>query len=201
MANTFKQVGITSAFSKYCTLDCQLWSHMACSLHVCCRKPGFPLSAVTPLRILSMKSTNRDLYSKILAMEDNLHKLEGKSSWSQHLDTVVQVLYCTVLYCTVLYCTVLDTVVQPILDQELEDVDETEVKRIVGILLTNSFETVSGGQQMTSSGTIGLFPGPSLMNHDCVANTRVVLGPDNKMRVIAAVGIRKGAAILNNYAR
>merc|ERR1719411_2275176 len=39
------------------------------------------------------------------------------------------------------------------------------------------------------------------MNHDCVANTRVVLGPDNKMRVIAAVGIRKGAAILNNYAR
>ena len=179
MANTFKQVGITSAFSKYCTLDCQLWSHMACSLHVCCRKPGFPLSAVTPLRILSMKSTNRDLYSKILAMEDNLHKLEGKSSWTQHLDTVVQ----------------------PILDQELEDVDETEVKRIVGILLTNSFETVSGGQQMTSSGTIGLFPGPSLMNHDCVANTRVVLGPDNKMRVIAAVGIRKGAAILNNYAR
>ena len=105
MANTFKQVGITSAFSKYCTLDCQLWSHMACSLHVCCRKPGFPLSAVTPLRILSMKSTNRDLYNKILAMEDNLHKLEGKSSWTQHLDTVVQVLYCTVLYCTVLYCT------------------------------------------------------------------------------------------------
>ena len=98
---------ITSAFSKYCTLDCQLWSHMACILHVCCRKPGFPLSAVTPLRILSMKSTNRDLYSKILAMEDNLHKLEGKSSWTQHLDTVVQVLYCTVLYCTLLYCTVL----------------------------------------------------------------------------------------------
>ena len=38
---------------------------------------------------------------------------------------------------------------------DLEDVDEAEVKRIVGILLTNSFETASGGQQMTSSGTIG----------------------------------------------
>ena len=147
-------------------------------LHACCRKPGFPLSAVTPLRLISLKSANRDLYNKILTLEDNLAKLERGSSWPQHLETVVQ----------------------PILDLDLEDVDEAEVKRIVGILLTNSFETASGGQQMTSSGTIGLFPGPSLMNHDCVANTRVVLGGD-KMRVIAAVGIRKGAAILNNYAR
>ena len=113
-----------------------------------------------------------------MGMEDNLDILKEKNIWHYYKENVID----------------------PIVGLGIEDVDEGEVSRIVGIILTNTFETASEGQNMTSSGTIGLFHDPAMMNHHCVSNTRVVLD-NNTLKVIAAVGIKKGASIYNNYAR
>ena len=92
-------------------------------------------------------------------------------------------------------------VIDPIVGLGIANVEEGEVERIVGIILTNTFETVSGGESMTLSGTIGLFLNPAMMNHSCISNTRVVLDNNSSIKVIAAVGIKKGAPIYNNYVR
>ena len=61
-----------------------------------------------------------------------------------------------------------ENVIDPIVGLGIANVEEGEVERIVGIILTNSFETVSGGESMTLSGTIGLFLNPAMMNHSCI---------------------------------
>ena len=137
------------------------------------------VNCVTPLRIISLKFTKADEFNMIMELEDNLDTLKEKTMWNYYQKNVID----------------------PIVGLGIANVEEGEVERIVGIILTNTFETVSGGESMTSSGTIGLFLNPAMMNHSCVSNTRVVLDDNSSLKVIAAVGIKKGAPIYNNYVR
>ena len=136
------------------------------------------VNCVTPLRIISLKFSKANEYNMIMELQDNLDTLKEKTMWNYYQENVID----------------------PIVGLGIVNVDAEEVERIVGIILTNTFETVSRGESMTLSGTIGLFLNPAMMNHSCVSNTRVVLD-NNTLKVIAAVGIKKGAPIYNNYVR
>ena len=136
------------------------------------------VNCVTPLRIISLKFSKADEYNMIMELQDNLDTLKEKTMWNYYQENVID----------------------PIVGLGIVNVEAEEVERIVGIILTNTFETVSRGESMTLSGTIGLFLNPAMMNHSCVSNTRVVLD-NNTLKVIAAVGIKKGAPIYNNYVR
>ena len=137
------------------------------------------VNCVTPLRIISLKFSKADEFNMIMELEDNLDTLKEKTMWNYYQKNVID----------------------PIVGLGIANVEEGEVERIVGIILTNTFETVSGGESMTLSGTIGLFLNPAMMNHSCISNTRVVLDNNSSIKVIAAVGIKKGAPIYNNYVR
>ena len=137
------------------------------------------VNCVTPLRIISLKFSEADEFNMIMELEDNLDTLKEKTMWNYYQKNVID----------------------PIVGLGIAKVEEGEVERIVGIILTNTFETVSGGESMTLSGTIGLFLNPAMMNHSCISNTRVVLDNNSSIKVIAAVGIKKGAPIYNNYVR
>ena len=137
------------------------------------------VNCVTPLRIISLKFSEADEFNMIMELEDNLDTLKEKTMWNYYQKNVID----------------------PIVGLGIANVEEGEVERIVGIILTNTFETVSGGESMTLSGTIGLFLNPAMMNHSCISNTRVVLDNNSSIKVIAAVGIKKGAPIYNNYVR
>ena len=137
------------------------------------------VNCVTPLRIISLKFSEADEFNMIMELEDNLDTLKEKTMWNYYQKNVID----------------------PIVGVGIANVEEGEVERIVGIILTNTFETVSGGESMTLSGTIGLFLNPAMMNHSCISNTRVVLDNNSSIKVIAAVGIKKGAPIYNNYVR
>ena len=136
------------------------------------------VNCVTPLRIISLKFSKANEYNMIMELQDNLDTLKEKTMWNYYQENVID----------------------PIVGLGIVNVDAEEVERIVGIILTNTFETVSRGESMTLSGTIGLFLNPAMMNHSCVSNTRVVLD-NNTLKVIAAVGIKKGAPMYNNYVR
>ena len=136
------------------------------------------VNCVTPLRIISLKFSKADEYNMIMELQDNLDTLKEKTMWNYYQENVID----------------------PIVGLGIVNVESEEVERIVGIILTNTFETVSRGESMTLSGTIGLFLNPAMMNHSCVSNTRVVLD-NNTLKVIAAVGIKKGAPMYNNYVR
>ena len=123
--------------------------------------------------MLSLKKTNPAIYNQTLHLADNLESLKEKENWSYYVTNIIE----------------------PIMELNIENVMREEVERVVGIILTNSFETSS------TAGTIGVFPEPAMMNHSCVANTRLVLEAGNRLKVVAALRIKKGSAVSNNYAR
>ena len=115
-----------------------------------------------------MKLDKPELYENTIGkMEDNLTVLEEKTSWQEYLDDIID----------------------PVMNLEIENVNTIDVKKIVGVLLTNAFETTSPGKNLlncrvcilslilgnsfSTSGTVGLFYEPAMMNHQCVANTRL----------------------------
>ena len=73
--------------------------------------------------------------------------------------------------------------------------DRKLVTEICGIVATNSFEIDSG------SALWGLYDLASMMNHDCVGNTRIVIGPDMKILAFSSIDIDKNEQILFNYGR
>lgn len=65
---------------------------------------------------------------------------------------------------------------------------------ICGVIATNSFEI--------SENQIGVYDLPSMMNHDCVGNTRLVIsGERKKILVFSSINIEKNCPILFNYGR
>ena len=129
--------------------------------------------AVTPLRILNLRKSNPAQYKAALELSDNLESLKQNDNWSYYVKHIID----------------------PITELNIEDVTREDVEKIVGIVVTNSFET-SG-----SAGLIGVFSEPAMMNHSCLANTRLVLEGGRRLKVVAALRIKKGSAVTNNYAR
>ena len=129
--------------------------------------------AVTPLRILNLRKTNPAKYNGVLELSDNLESLKENDNWPYYVKHIID----------------------PITELHIEAVTREDVEKIVGIVLTNSFETSS------SAGTLGVFLEPAMMNHSCLANTRLVLEGASRLKVVAALRIKKGSAVTNNYAR
>ncbi|XP_059479054.1 SET domain-containing protein SmydA-8-like [Neocloeon triangulifer] len=72
---------------------------------------------------------------------------------------------------------------------------EDDVLGVCGVMDTNAFEIRrDGGVKLR-----GLYPLASMMNHDCVPNTRHVFDSEDKMLVFATVDIAKGAAVTSTY--
>jgi hypothetical protein len=77
----------------------------------------------------------------------------------------------------------------------LSQFESEDIQRVCGVLDTNCFD-------MRLPGPInirGLYYTASLMNHDCVANTRHVFDDDWRIRVIATTDIQPGARITATY--
>jgi len=129
---------------------------------------------VTPLRIIGLRFTKPDLYATAMSMEPNLETLKTRDLW-KYLDTHV---------------------IQPVLALQIEGVTVDIVERIVGIILTNSFEVMAKGCLL-----VGMFFEPAMMNHHCVGNARLMLDGSNLMTVIASQPIKKGKPIKWNYGR
>ena len=129
--------------------------------------------AVTPLRILNLRKTNPEKYNGVLELSDNLESLKENDNWPYYVKHIID----------------------PITELHIEAVTREDVEKIVGIVLTNSFETSS------SAGTLGVFLEPAMMNHSCLANTRLVLESGRGLKGVAALRIKKGCAVTNNYAR
>ena len=134
-----------------------------CIKYVYClySSPGILTCAVTPLRVIKMKFSDPLTYAKILELGDNLEVLQEKPQWPHFMKTVIE----------------------PINSLGIEGLGFLEIQKIVGIILTNTFETASPGSSLMSSSTVGMYLMPSMMNHHCVANTRVVLDSANNMKV------------------
>jgi len=133
-----------------------------------------PLAAITPLRLIALKFGKQDKFNDCLSMVDNLEVIKTKSSWEQLERDVIQ----------------------PLVSLGLEGIDVQIVEHMVGVVLSNSFEVVSNGCML-----FGLFYQPALMNHHCVANTRLMMDNTQKITVLASVNIKKGQQIKNNYGR
>ena len=114
-----------SRFSKLLSM-CQLKSkRFKASIFVFRNKnESLSVSAVIVLRILKIKLDKPELYENTIAkMEDNLTILEEKTSWQEYVDDIID----------------------PVINLEIENVNRIDVKKIVGVLLTNAFETTSAG--------------------------------------------------------
>lgn len=78
----------------------------------------------------------------------------------------------------------------------LTQYDSESIQRVCGILETNCFEIRFQGRVSVR----GLYPTASLMNHDCVANTRHVFDPDDfRIRILATQDILAGEKISATY--
>jgi len=130
--------------------------------------------AVTVLRILALKLTKPNQFSNCLSLEPNLETLRERELWGYLQKHVIQ----------------------PVLTLKMEGVTEDIVERAAGILLTNSFEVMAMGSLL-----YGVFFEPSLMNHDCVGNVRIMLDSNHQMTVMASLPIKKNSQIKFNYGR
>ncbi len=99
---------------------------------------------VTPLSFLMLQKSNPDLFSKLLSLESHVSDLKASSRWKDMQAKIVAPL------------------------QKL-DYDQDLISQVVGIICTNSFELLQPGKGAPQH---GLFEMASLMNHDCIGNTR-----------------------------
>ena len=79
---------------------------------------------------------------------------------------------------------------------KLTQFDAENIQRICGILDTNCFDIRFRGRVSTR----GLYPTASLMNHECVANTRHVFDPNDwRILILATKEIQTGERISATY--
>lgn len=131
---------------------------------------------VTPLKFLLLKKSNPDLYAKLTTLESHIDDVQKSQRWANFKSAIVEPL------------------------EKLFNVDD--ISNVIGIICTNSFELIKPGSSTTQH---GLFELASLMNHDCIGNTRLVIDdtPSEgfKLSIYASVSIAKGAPILFNYVK
>ena len=137
-------------------------------------KHGYSIATVTPIRIIAMLQSDSVKYQTLLAMEDNIVEIKTRPLWEYYQEHVIN----------------------PVTQLNIENITLDIVEKIVGIILTNSFEVVGGGCPL-----IGLFYPPAMMNHHCVGNVRITLDDTHKMTVYASRQIKKNTPIKFNYVR
>ena len=100
---------------------------------------------VSTLKFLMLKKSDNDLYKKLLQLESHVKELQESSFWKKLLEGVIEPL------------------------KKLE-FNEDEISQALGIICTNSFELLH--KPGKGAPPEGLFEIASLMNHDCIGNTR-----------------------------
>ena len=140
--------------------------------------PNLSFPAITPLRLLALKTSKPAAFASVMSMEANLALLREREQWAYLLKFVVV----------------------PVVELQLEDVTREEVEHVVGAILSNTFEVMVQAQVQPTM-LIGLFFEPALMNHDCVANTRLTLDSSHRMTVMTSVAVKKNEQIKFNYLR
>ncbi|XP_059097144.1 uncharacterized protein LOC131891555 isoform X2 [Tigriopus californicus] len=127
--------------------------------------------AILPLRLLMAWDEKKFL--TLLKLESHVTALENQTTrWNAIRTKVIEVLR--------------------------QQWEESLVEQACGLILTNTFEVMISPQEAP---LLGIYEEPSLMNHDCVGNTRLVMSSDLKLTVYASIDIKAGMPILFNYVR
>ena len=105
-----------------------------------------PSNPELPLNFLKLKNSDPELFEKLLNLESHVEEVKESVMWPEYQKGIVEPL-------------------------TKMDFDEDLVCQIIGIICTNSFELL---QPTKGAPQHGLFETASLMNHDCIGNTRYV---------------------------
>lgn len=131
---------------------------------------------VTPLKFLLLKKSNPDLFAKLTMLESHVEDVKKSPRWKDFQSAII--------------------------DPLEKQFNINDISQVIGIICTNSFELI---KPQTSTTQHGLFELASLMNHDCIGNTRLVIDdtPNEgfKLSIYASVTIAKGSPILFNYVK
>ncbi len=118
--------------------------------------PGFEV--VSPARFWLLRTTNPDLFQRLIQFESHIEDIKKNDpDWPKLKSDIV------------------DPLVEAIVSDNDNNQDlsrssvEDMISQMVGIIATNNFELMSA---LRTSTCTGLFELASLMNHDCVGNTR-----------------------------
>ena len=105
-----------------------------------------PSNPELPLNFLKLKNSDPELFEKLLNLESHVEEVKESVMWPEYQKGIVE----------------------PLTEM---DFDQDLVCQIIGIICTNSFELL---QPTKGAPQHGLFETASLMNHDCIGNTRYV---------------------------
>jgi hypothetical protein len=165
---------------------------------------------MAPIKFLALQKSDPGLFERLTSLESHIDDIKVTPRWKSLQESIVQPLL--------------------FVFKDDENVTEDVIDKVIGILTTNSFELVSQTKQQSLEHlpTHGLFELASLINHDCIGNTRYTchdhVGLKNqcnslilmsssrlvlddsadegfKLSMFASVTIPKGKPILFNYVR
>lgn len=133
---------------------------------------GQVYQCIAPLRYLSLPSTDRQQLDKLVSHVEHRRNTDLYRLVEQNISNYLRN------------------------KLKLTQFDCESIQRVCGVLDTNCFEIRFRGRVSIR----GLYPTASLMNHECVANTRHVFDPsDLRIRVLASRDIASGETISATY--
>ncbi|CAB4055865.1 SMYD [Lepeophtheirus salmonis] len=170
-----------------CSSEChrKFHSEEECTLLEKIKSPDKRCEIVTILRFALLKKSNPRIYEKLILLEDHVDEIKASSTrWKNIEEGVLKHL--------------------KEIKSDLDIEEDQELERLVGIWITNSFELERTDQQLfgekrAGESIQGLYDVPSLMNHSCVGNARLVINSGMYIDVYAAVPISNKAPITFNY--
>ncbi|XP_040582947.1 uncharacterized protein [Lepeophtheirus salmonis] len=170
-----------------CSSEChrKFHSEEECKLLEKIKSPDKRCEIVTILRFALLKKSNPRIYEKLILLEDHVDEIKASSTrWKNIEEGVLKHL--------------------KEIKSDLDIEEDQELERLVGIWITNSFELERTDQQLfgekrAGESIQGLYDVPSLMNHSCVGNARLVINSGMYIDVYAAVPISNKAPITFNY--
>nr|XP_045617551.1 SET domain-containing protein SmydA-8-like isoform X2 [Procambarus clarkii] len=128
---------------------------------------------ITPLRCLLLKETDPKKWETINQLQDHINNIKNSE-----MDAVIKRNTIDYLKNYIKY----------------NGAESSEIYRMCGILLINSFELKHNGQRVR-----GIYPQAAMMAHDCIPNTKHAFDDDLTLILRATVVIRKGNPITSTY--
>lgn len=151
------------------------------------------LQVVTPVRVLLLSNTDQELFEEIMKMEARLNARRNTNIWKLHEKYVV--------------LPILNSKLNTLLPN-IEKLDIELIQKVCSILDLNVIE-VRGGRDLVPDKAghdpsfilRGLYRHPSLLVHNCLANSFLSVDADFNVRLYAGQDIHQGDIIMYNYAQ
>ncbi|XP_071538278.1 SET domain-containing protein SmydA-8-like isoform X2 [Panulirus ornatus] len=160
--------------SKYHKVECRVLAGAAGKIKIDNFEASHPAyECVTPLRCLLLKEEDPKKWEAINQLQDH-----AKNIKNSEMDDVIQRNTVDFLKNYMKY----------------DGADSSEIYRMSGILLVNSFELKHNGQRIR-----GVYPQAAMMAHDCIPNTKHAFDDDLTLILRATIVIRKGSPITSTY--